>query len=109
MAKDLRRDDHALAAIVALREPSADDLFRHPFAELPTVDIGRIEEVDTEIECAVHDLIAVGFGGLRAEVHGAEAEPADFQAGTPEMGVVHETILTQLLFTKVFESRTFPL
>ena len=36
---------------------------------------------------------AVGFLGLRAEVHGAQAEAGDFQAGAAQLRVLHAVVL----------------
>ncbi len=83
-----------VAAPAALGEPPADDLLGDTLAELPSVDVGRVEEVDAVLERAVHDGVAVGFGGLGAEVHRAEAQPADRQAGAAEIRVLHSATVS---------------
>ncbi len=80
-AVDLGGQDDLLAASAALGEPAPDDLFGDAFADLPAVDVGGVEEVDAEFEGLVHDGEGLFFGGLRAEVHGAEAEAGDLAAG----------------------------
>ena len=60
-------------------------------APLPllSVDVGGVEEVDALVVGGVHDRVRVGLGGERAEVHGAEAQAADGEAGTAEVGEFH--------------------
>ena len=89
VAVELGRDDRALAASVASREPVTDDALGHALVLTPAVDVGRVEEVDAELVGAVHDVVTVGHLGDRAEVHGAETEPAHREAGAAEMCVVH--------------------
>ena len=60
-----------------------------PSPRLPAVDVGGVEEVDAQLQRPVHDGEAVGFGGLRAEVHRAQAQPADLQPGAAEIDVLH--------------------
>src|SRR5262249_47564344 len=74
--EDLRGQHDALAASAPLREPAADDLLGDPLSRLPSVDVGGVEEVDSELEGPVHEGEAVGLRGQGAEVHGAETEPA---------------------------------
>ena len=42
----------------------------------PAVHVGGVEEVDAELQRAVHDPEAVVLARLVAEVHGAEAQVA---------------------------------
>src|SRR5262249_17035045 len=88
-AVDLGRQDDALATSTALRQPAADDLLGDALARLPAVDVGRVEEVDAELEGPVHDGAAVGFAGEWTEVHRAQAETAHLHTGTPEPDVLH--------------------
>src|SRR5204863_2921426 len=90
----LRRDHRALASTLAPGEPAPDD--RLGEAAAVAVDVGGVEEVDAEVEGSVHDPVTLVLLGLRAasgllhaEVHGAEAERADPEAGTAEQSVVH--------------------
>jgi hypothetical protein len=71
-AVDLSSDDDFLAP-AALREPAPDDLFGDAFAQLPAVDIGGVEKVEAEFEGMIHDGECILFGGVRAEVHSAQA------------------------------------
>ena len=73
----------------ALREPAPEDLFGDALALLPAIDVGGVEEVDPQLQGAVHDRVRVGLGRLVAEVHGAEAQPADAQAGASELDVIN--------------------
>ena len=50
-----------------------------PGALVAAVAVRGVEEVDAELERAIHDREGVGLGGLRAEVHRAEAELAHAQ------------------------------
>ena len=86
---DLRREDDLLAPPAALREPASDDLLGPPFAALPAVDVGGVEEVDPEVERLVHDDERVGLARLRTEVHRAEAKPADAETRATEADVAH--------------------
>ncbi len=45
---DLCREHDLLAPSATLCEPSADDLFGHAFAQLPAIDVGRVEEVEAQ-------------------------------------------------------------
>lgn len=76
-AIDLCGQHNLLPSPAALCEPTADDLLRHPFADFPAIDVRAVEKVDAPFERLVHDGKAVGFRGLRPEVHGAETEAAD--------------------------------
>jgi hypothetical protein len=42
----------------------------------PTVDIGRIEEVDAQFKGAIHDLVAIFFGCMPPKIHRAQAKIA---------------------------------
>jgi hypothetical protein len=92
-AVHLRRDHHRFAPTPALREPPPDDLLGDAFAELPAVHVGRVVELDAEVERAIHDLEAVRLGGLRAEVHRAETQARDAQPGAAEVCVLHDPTL----------------
>ena len=76
-AIDLRGQHNFLSSPAALGKPTADNLLRHPFADFPAIDVGAVEKVDAPFERLVHDRKAVGFRGLRPEVHSAETEAAD--------------------------------
>ena len=84
-AVDLGGQHDLLPPAAALGEPAADDLLGLAAA----VDVGGVEEVDAGLERRVHDLVAVGLVGLRPEVHRAEAQRADPQAGAAEVAIVH--------------------
>ncbi len=88
-AVQLRCDDRLLAAAAALGEPPADDLLRPALTVAESIDVGGVEEVDAFVDGAIHDQVGVGFVGLRAEVHRAEADAAHRQAGATEMRVLH--------------------
>ena len=88
-----RRQHDLFATATALREPAANDLFGESLAFSPAVNIGGIEEVDAEFKGLVHDRKAVGFFRVPTEVHRAETERADVQAGAAEGAVVHDDII----------------
>jgi hypothetical protein len=88
-AVELGREHGAFAALAAFGEPPAND-FLGPAAVLsPAINIGRVEEVDPGLQCGIHDGMGRGFVSSGAEIHGAEAQPGDFQAGAAQMGVLH--------------------
>ncbi len=84
-AVDLRREHGLLPPATALREPPADDLLGLGAA----VDVGGVEEVDARLERRVHELVARRLVGLGAEVHRAQAQRADAEAGAAEEAVIH--------------------
>ena len=55
----------------------------------------RFEEIDAELEGAVHDGEALGLARGGTEVHGAETEAADLEAGPAEAGVLHGGLIPQ--------------
>ena len=77
------------APSAALRKPASDDLFGDAFAFFAAVDVGRVEKVDAGFQRLVHDRETVRLRRLRAEVHRAEAQPADFQASAAQLRVLH--------------------
>src|SRR5262249_33516334 len=89
LAVHLGGDDNLLAPAAALGEPATDDLFGDALAELPPVHVGGVEEIDAVFAGAVHDREAVRLRRDGTEVHGAQAEAADGQAGTAEVRVLH--------------------
>jgi len=88
-AIDLSGDDHLLAPPAALDKPAPEDVLGDAFADLPAVNVSRIEEVDAQFERLVHDGEGIGFAGLRAEVHRAETKAGHFQAGAAKLGEFH--------------------
>jgi hypothetical protein len=88
---DLGGDHGPVAAPAALREPAPDDLLGQALAGMPAVDVGGVEEVHALLVGAVHDREGVLLRGLRAEVHGAEAQPAHGQPGAAEVRVLHRS------------------
>src|SRR5207237_10363377 len=90
---DLGGEDDALAAPAALRQPASDDLLGDALAGAPAVDVGGIEEVDAELEGAVHDGEALGLSGEGTEVHGAETEAAHLEARPRETRVLHSRLI----------------
>src|SRR6185312_429205 len=89
LAVDLRREHDLLAPAAPLRQPPPDDLLRHALALLPAVDVGGVEEVDPQLERAIHDRERLPLAGLGPEVHRPEAEPTDLQRRPTEPDVVH--------------------
>jgi hypothetical protein len=75
------------APTATLGQPAPDNLFGNAFTEFPTVNIRRVEKVNAQFQRSIHDGKAVGLGGLRAEVHRAQRQAADFKAGTAKMGI----------------------
>lgn len=59
------------------RKPAANDLFCMTMLYPATVDIGCIKEIDAEFERTIHDLVALFFAGVPAEVHGTQTQVAD--------------------------------
>ncbi len=86
---ELGGDDHLLAPAPALGEPAPDDLLGRAAALGAAVDVGRVEEVDPGVERRVHDGERRRLVGLGTEVHGAQAEAADGEAGAAEVCVAH--------------------
>ena len=84
-AVDLGREHGLLPPATALREPPADDLLGLGAA----VDVGGVEEVHARLERRVHQLVARRLVGVGAEVHRAEAQGADAEAGAAEEAVIH--------------------
>src|SRR5437762_13637822 len=70
-----------------IAQPLADDLLG--FA-VP-VDVGGVDEIDADLECALHDAHAVVVVRVSVlpEHHCAQAESADRDAGSPECRVLH--------------------
>ncbi len=89
LAVHLGGEHDLLAPAAPLREPAADDLLGHALALLPPVDVGGVEEVDPQLQRAIHDRERVGFGRFGTEVHRAEAEPTDLQTCPTELDVAH--------------------
>ena len=54
--------------------------------------LGRIEEVDASAQGLVHDREAAFLVGQFAEVHGAQRETADFQAGPAQMRTFRDSL-----------------
>src|SRR5215216_806416 len=73
----------------ALREPSSDNLFCPSLPQLPTIHIGCIKEINAEFQRSIHDRETLRLAGLWTEIHCAQAEWADFYAGSAEMDVFH--------------------
>src|SRR5690606_16691191 len=77
--EDLGGQHYGLASALPQGEPVADDLLGAARLDRPPVDVGRVEEVDAELQGAIHDREGVGLAGVPAEVHGAEAQLAHQQ------------------------------
>jgi hypothetical protein len=88
-AVHLGRQHGAVPAAAARGEPVAEDLLGDPLGARPAIGVAGIEEVDPGLVRPVHDLVRVVFTGRRAEVHRAQADPADREAAAAEVGVVH--------------------
>jgi hypothetical protein len=56
------------------------------------VDVGGIEQVDSSFQGFVHDFKAGRLVGQFAEVHRAESDSADLQAGAAKVRVLHRNI-----------------
>ena len=88
---DFGRQHHTLPAAAALCKPLADDRFRNAgLTGQEAVIVGRIKEIDAGIQCSIHDVKCIFFGGRAAKVHGAQAQAADPQAGTAQFCVFHK-------------------
>ena len=55
-----------------------------------SVAVGRIEEVESDVQCPIHDDEAVGLVRLRTEVHRAKAQGTDLQPGSSKIAIVHD-------------------
>ena len=88
-AVQLGGQHRAVPAAAALAEPAANDLLGHALGARLSVGVRSVEEVDPVLVRAVHDLVRRCLLGDRAEVHRAEAEPADRDAAAAQVGVVH--------------------
>ena len=93
VAVQLGRQHRLLTAPAALREPVAHDPLGGALALIAAVDVGGVEEVDALLMRGVHDRERVGLGGEGAEVHGAQAQTADTESGSPELREVHVSTL----------------
>ena len=69
-------------------EPATEDLLGPPLV-VPPVDVGGVGEVHSGVEGGVEDRVGGVFGRYGTEVHGAETELADQNAGPAEVGVLH--------------------
>jgi hypothetical protein len=86
---DFRGEDDLASPAAALREPTADDLFRPSLAELPSIHVRRIEKIQPGVERPVHDRETVGLVGLRTEIHRAQAQAADLDPRSTELHILH--------------------
>ena len=75
-AVDFGGQDDFVASPAAGRQPPADYLFGFGFVRLAAVSVGGVEEMDPQFQRLIHDGMAVGFCGLRAEVHSAQTKRA---------------------------------
>nr|MEC6698417.1 hypothetical protein [Sphingobium sp. SJ10-10] len=68
----------------------ANDFLGFPDA----VDIGRVDEIDTEVQSLVDDPDTIVMIGIEvaAEHHCAEAKGADLDAGSAEGAVLHKSL-----------------
>src|SRR5690606_28272351 len=82
------REHGLFAPPPALAEPFADQLLRNA-GDGTAVAVGGVEEVDPLVVSGIHDLEGVGLRRGPAEIHGAEADAADTEAGTAQVGVLH--------------------
>jgi hypothetical protein len=87
VAVELGGEHGALAATAAAGEPAAEDLLG--LAGLGAVAVGGVEEVEAVLVSGVHDRVAVGLAGAGAEVHRAQAQRGDLEAGAAELAIVH--------------------
>ena len=79
---NLGGQDYFFSPAAALGKPLADDFFRDPFIMRRfAVIIGGVKEIDTGIERGIHDPERFFFVIVVAEIHRAQAKPADFQTG----------------------------
>ena len=89
VAVELGGQDHLLAAPAALGEPASDDLLGGAAPLGAAVDVGRVEKVDSGLQSRVHDGKRGRLIRLGPEIHGAQADAADAEAGAAEVGEVH--------------------
>ena len=76
---DLGREHDPVAPGPVLGQPSSQDRFGRPDAQMATILIGGVDEVDARVDRSVQDRKRLRLGGLRPEVHGAEAQRADLE------------------------------
>jgi hypothetical protein len=79
---ELGGQDDPVPPPASCRQPAPDDLLGHALRARPPVGVRCVQEVDPVIQRAIHDLVRFLRLGDRAEVHRAEAEPADLDPGT---------------------------
>ncbi len=85
VAVHLRGQHHPVAP--AVLQGFAGDLLACSTA----VDVGRVQEVDTRVQSAVHHPDAFRLVRLAAEHHASQTELADFDACAPQRSVFHRS------------------
>jgi hypothetical protein len=53
-AVHFRGEDYLVSSLTTLREPSPYDLLGNSLAKFPSINVGGVKEVDSEIERAIH-------------------------------------------------------
>jgi hypothetical protein len=71
--------------------PPGEGLAEHLLGLAGAVDVGGVDQVDAGVEGRADEGVGVGLGGAAdlAEVHGAESERTDVDAGAAERAVLH--------------------
>ena len=78
-----------LTAPAALGEPASDNLLSDTFADLPSIDIGSIEEINAQVEGFIHDGVGIFLLRLWAEIHRPQAQSGNLKAGATKVGIFH--------------------
>ena len=78
---------HDPLSAAPLSQPATHDLLCDALARPPSVHIGRVEEVDAQLQRPVHYRSALVLARQRTEVHGTKTQAADLQTLATDMGV----------------------
>ncbi len=87
LAPRFGRDDHIGSA--TRRQDTADQ----PFGSTIAIDIGRVDEIDTAVQCLVEGCLGVLFRHITpaaADRPGAKADRRNLPAGLPENALFHD-------------------
>ncbi len=88
-SEELRREDDLVPPAAALGEPPADDRLGGASALVTAVAVRCVEEVDPELDRAIHDRERLVLGRLRPEVHRPETQLADLESGAAQSSIAH--------------------
>lgn len=90
---------HNVVTLAGALQPGADHLLRasRPAAFSPSgIDIGRVDEVAGTIEKQIEHTRRLGVIRVPAEGRRAETDSGNFQAGGPELHILHDSFPSRL-------------